>query len=854
MAHIVVALRSVRVTVRRMAPWGTQHMLVSVANLQYAARGLRRAPGVLALAVFCIAVGIGATATMSAVADVLLFRAPPHIDAADRVQRLRVRFVFPGGGPPQLIEMGVPLNDYLALREDRHRIGDVAAYATASLSLDRGSLASPVTAGFASASFFSLLGVRPALGHWFSESRPDGEGDPSQAILSGGLWRRRFGADAAIVGRTVQLGQGTYEIVGVAPSGFRGVDLLPVDVWLPLGAARRELFDQDDRAYHLQERFQLLVRLGSSGAAVPLSTEASAVLQDAYVARFGAKFGAAVAVSGESIIPARAGRWSRDATVALWLAGMAGLVLLVACANVAGLLLVRATRRGREIAIRLALGARRRDLVELLGWEGLLVAAGGGALGLLVAQWGATALQRVLLPGLDDLRAAHSWRVLALAALLSGATGLACGLVPVLQSLRGRIATGLTSGGPRGRPWATSLRTALLTGQIALATTLTAGAVLFLSSWRHLREIQAGITADDVLVLRASLEEHGYRAAEARAVYQRLTARVRALPGVRAASQALTAPFVSRIRWPGVTLPGVDAQLAGEPLLFDLNAVAPGFFSSTGTALLRGRDFEVGERGQVAIINARMASRFWPGRDPVGRCITVTGPGPAGRRPSAGVSDCSRIVAVVEDTRTAGLREPSPLQVYVPLEQWPTPPRVLVLRTAIAAASAVASVRRAIEEDGASLPYVDVRRLAEFLAPEERPWRLAASLFSLFGATALVLAAVGIYGAFSYAVTLRTHELGIRVALGADRADVVRLVTWDGGRIAAFGIALGLVGAVGLGRVMSVLLVETSPTSPALLLAVAAGVSGAVLFALIGPAIRAAALDAAAALRVESAA
>lgn len=822
--------------------------------MRSAIRGLLRAPGLAALAIGCIAIGIGAVTTMSTVVDMLLFRSPPHVHHAAQIRRLKIHLVFPGGSEQQqLTDYGSALNDYLTLDKGLHDAAELAAYTTTALSLDRGATAEPITAGFAGASFFDVLGVRPALGHWYRSARADGSTDPEQVVLSYAIWQRRFGGSRAVIGRTIRVGQGTYQIVAVAPSGFRGVDLSPVDLWLPLGAARQEIFDNDARSYYGAERFQILARFRTGVPDDRARSEASAILQDSYVDRFGAAFGGVVVVSPVSIIPARAGAWSSEAILASWLSAMAGLVLLVACGNVAGLLLVRATERRRAMAVRLALGARRIDLALLLGIEGLVVAGAGGLAGIVLATWAAPMLERVVMPGAAITPLTSDWKILAATAALLVAVGVGCSVLPIVRSMRADYRGLLGGTSSHSGPRTTKRRHILLGGQIALATTLTAAATLFLSSWWHLKGIDLGLAPEHVLVIRANLTDNGYTDEQTARIYESLLMRLRSLPDVRAASVALNAPFVSRTRWPGVTVPGASSD-ANSHQLFDINAVGRDFFASTGTSLLQGHDFTGSENAgneRVVIINARMKRRYWPDADPIGQCITISEPGPARPVATRQGRQCVRIIGVTQDTRTAGPRKQAPMQLYVPLGQWPVVPQTLVLHTRSAASLATPAVRHAIREVDASLPYVDVRSLSELIAPAERPWLLAASLFSLFCAIALALAAAGIYASFSYAVSLRSHELGIRLALGSSRGAVMSLIARSAAKVAALGIFAGLLGAFVVGHVMMRLLIDTSPTSPLLLAATVASVFVVALLAVLAPAYRAATLDPVAVMRAE---
>ncbi len=823
-------------------------------------RGLRRSPGLTATAVLCLAVGIGATTTMAGIVDVLLFRPPAHVRDAAHVAELHFDFVFPGSTRhvPSMIGQGLVYSHFLRLHGDLHSLDRVAGFHKAELSLGRGEAARPVQAGFVTGGFFPLLGVRPGLGRLIASDGTDAaEAGAAPVVLSDDLWRTRFGRDPSILGRRIRVGRGSYTVVGITPAGFRGPEPLhPTELWLPMGAAERELYDGDREAF--TEQSEGLVRvLGRLRPGVPerrVAAEAAGIVRGAYVAYFGERFGDTRVVAALApIIPGLAGARGGDAAVALWLAAVAAVVLLIACANVAGLLLVRAAERRREAAIRLALGATPWRLARLFLAEALVLAAAGGVLGLLLRQWGGSAVRAFLLPQLDAAPGPLDPRVLGVATLVTLATGILCGAAPGAHAWRRDLAGAVAGARGRGGPARQRAQRALLVGQVALAVALVSGAAAFLTSWWHVRRLPLGFAPARVLVGRMPLDALGYDTPEETAAYERMLARVRALPRVREASLAVAPPFVAR-RYAAVEIPGVDRdavrQASRVALGPELHAVGPGFFRATGTRILRGRAFEAGDRAgarDVAIVNERIARTFWPAGDALGRCIRVHRPGPPGAGPP-----CSRIVGIAADTRSVGLREAPDLQVYQPLAQRPDlAPTVLLVRTVGDPAALAAAARRAMQGAGPALPFADVRPWSTYLDPETRPWRLGASMFTLFGAMALALAALGLYAVFSYAVSRRAPELGIRAALGARAADLLGLVVLDGLRLAAAGVVIGVALALALGRLLAGLLLDVHAASPALLGAAAALVLAITALAVAVPGRGAARADPAQVMREE---
>ena len=811
-----------------------------------------------AVAVLCLGIGIGAVTTMGEVVDLLLFRPPPHVHAPGEIVQLHFDFVVPGAparpNAPGAIKLGGRYADYVSLRDSVHVFHSVAGYHTDKLSLGRGATAHPVAAAFVTGTYFPVLGVRPASGRLIGADEVRSMAGVLPAVISYSLWQTQFGGDPAVVGRSITVGKGTYIVVGIAPKGFRGVELLsPMDVWLPIGAAMQEYFPESKNNLTDSEwPIQIIGRLRPEVSQQVVTARAAAMRQAAAAARFGSAMGPARAVATLTpIIPGLHSERTKDTSVALWLTGVAAIVLIIACANVAGLFLIRAADRQREVAMRLALGATSTQLAQLFVIEGLTLAMAGGVIGVLLRQWGGGVIRVFLLPQLGIWNGAFDERTLILSVVMTVATGLACGLVPVLHVRRADIAAAV-AGAPRaGRLRQPHVRSTLLVGQVALAVTLVAGAALFVSSWWNVRGIKLGFSADRVLVGRMRLGEMGYTRAEQRDAYERMLDRVRTLPGVRSVSLASHLPFVSRLGNP-IVIPGVDPEVVRHashiPLGPELNVVSPAFFPSTGTALRRGRLFNDDDRldtEPVAIINEKMARAFWPAGNALGQCIRIKP-----WRPDSSEVPCSRIVGIVTDTKTESLRGDPDLQMYAPLAQRDDiVPDNLVVRTDGDPLSLVAPVRQAMQGAAAGLPFADVKPWAEYLEPELRPWRLGASMFTLFGAVALALAAVGLYGVFSYAVSRRTREMAVRSALGAREADILRMVMVDGLRLSVVGVLIGSLLCLGLGQMLAALLVGVAVASPvALGIAVGAVLSVTVL-AVAMPARRAASIDPAVALR-----
>jgi len=819
-------------------------------------RALRRSPASTIASILCLAIGIGATVTMAGVVDTLLFRAPPHVRDADDVVWLRLHFQFPGGSSlPQLDDGRVSYDGFLALSDGARAIGDVAAYATRDLSLDRGAAAEKVSVAFVTPGFFPLLGVHPALGRFLAADADDaGSPDARSVILAHWLWQQRFGGDSTIVGRTLRVGEGSYVVAGVAPSGFRGVELVRTALWLPASAARDELFHGDDAGFDGIDWLQVIARPMPGLSADRAAAEASAIWQMYAARRFGAGFDAIIATNTESIIPTKNRDLTREASVSLWLAGIAAIVLLIACTNVANLLLIQALERQREMGVRMALGATRAQLTRQLFADGALLCALGGAAALIVCSWSGVAIRAFLLPNIDGIGATIDLRLVLIAAATSALTSIGCATAPAALASRTDVAASLTgSAAVRGGALSRA-RSGLLMGQIALTTALLAGAALFVGSLRSLRAVDLGFDPDRVLVGRMDLEANGYTAEQADAIVLEMLGRVEALPGVERASVARTTPFVGRITWPDFQVPGAQPQ-GGRPGeshdILELNAVTPNYFATMGAVLRRGRDFGATDRGSapVAIINTTMARTYWPDGDALGKCIKVGLPGERGGADSA---PCNIIIGVAHDARTAAPRSAPGPQLYLPFSgRMKLGSPTLLVRTDRDAPATAAAVRRAMQEAAPALPFADVSPLAGYLEPHLRPWRLGAAMFGLFGVVALSLSMVGLYAAFAYSVSRRTKEIGIRVALGARRETILSLVLGEGLRVASVGLLIGVALALAVGRALGSLLVEISWHSPAMLGAIVLLILMTATLAVYLPALRAVRVDAVTALRSE---
>ena len=801
-------------------------------DFRYALRTLARRPGLVAAAIVCLALGIGANATIFGVVDTLLFRPPPLVQNPERVVRLYFRRRLPPFGTTTSSITGYPL--YTRIRESARAFDALAAYTySQSASMGRGVDARRVRVVLASAGYFPLLGVRPALGRFYAadEDRPGG---PAVVVLGYGFWRAAFQGDSGILGRQLQLGRSSYTVVGVAPERFTGVNLENVDAWVPLTASTPELMGPDSLnrgSYFLQ----IIGRLGP-GRAEAAAREATLAFRAEDMYSFGDSN--AVALLGP-VQHARGPEMSQNARVSLWLSAVSVIVLLVACANVANLLLARALQRQREIAVRLALGAARLRLARQLVAESVLLALAGGAAALVVTLWAGPVIRAFLLPDMPAVTSAVDGRVLLFTGGVALLTGFFAGCVPALQVGRADLTPALKAGAGEGRYRPSRLRSALLVGQVALTVTLIVGAGLFVRSLRNVEGQNFGFDPGHTLLATMDLRAAGYSPTEINQLNLRMLARLEVLPGVEAAAATIGHPF----GWAtgcSVSVPGRDSiphLKSGGPYC---QWVTPGYFAAVGTPV-HGRAFTPADRGApVAIINETMARLLWPGQPAIGKCFIGSD------------KRCAEIVGVVPDARRFNAVEDESMHFYVPLtadsSEFIT---ALVMRARGRPEDVVAPVRAAMQQTAANLPYAAVTPLADLVAPSIRPWRLGTTMFGLFAGLALVLAAVGLYGVLSYTVAQRTQEIGIRVAMGAQRGDVLGLTVGQGVRIAALGAAIGALAALAGGRVLSSLLYGVSPRDPLVLLGAATTMLAVAAIASYLPARRATKVDPMVALRYE---
>ena len=799
-----------------------------IQDLRYAVRTLLQSPGFTLVAVLTLALGIGAnTAIFSAVSAALL-RPLPYPDPGRLVAIWGTR-----GSDAQLLTAYTDVVDY---RAQSSSFGDIGIIRGESVNLTGGDSPERVSGEFVSSDVFDVVGVHAALGRSFTrEETTPGRGS-AVVVLSDGLWRNRFGGDPHLLGRTLTLNGQPHVVIGVMPPGYTS-PFGPVDLWMPITSIPTPgTFDRGVRNVWAIGRLRPGVTI--ERAQRDLSAIADRLARDYPAGNTG--IGVAVLSLREQVA-------GRVATALLTLLAAAGLVLLIACANVANLQLARATARRHEMSVRASLGASRRRLLRQLLTESLLLAAVGGACGVLLAAWAVGALVRAVPSGLPALGSVGiDVPVLAFALGTAVLAALLFGLAPALYASRGDLGGALRLREPSGAPARGRLdfRNGLVVAELAVCMVLMASAGVLARSVGRMRQVDPGFDPDRLLTFQFRLPRAKYADAGSREqFFARAVAAVRAVPGVRAAALVGATPFSGNWAFTNYVAEGQPAPAPGRAPAAGFDVVSDGYFATMGIPLVAGREFDAHDRGgtlPVAIVSRELARRSWPGASALGRRIQEVGD-----------SVWRTVVGVVGDTKQRTLGEDPMPRLYVPVLQDPYLFSNVVARTVGDPLAAAAVVRAAIWSVDPDQPVWSVTSLEGLLSRSMGQARFTALLTLGFAALALLLAAIGVYGVMAYAVAQRTREVGIRLAVGAAPSQVVALVFGRGMKVTAVATLLGLAGALAATRLLRSQLFGIAPGDPVTFVAVAAVLAGVALVACWVPARRAAKVDPVVALRSE---
>ncbi|HEV8599724.1 MAG TPA: ABC transporter permease [Gemmatimonadales bacterium] len=782
-------------------------------DVRYALRGLRRSPGFTATVVLTLGLGIGANAAMFSVIDRLMFRPYPMLRDPARVHRVYLQW---NERERTRIVPAYEYARYLDLARGTRSFSQYAGFAEAVLAVGSGALARERQVATVSATFFDFFDVRPALGRFFGAAEDVTPLGAPVVVLSHAFWQAEFGG-RDVIGQTLSVQNLVCTIIGVAPRGFVGVPgSQPPALFMPITTYAGSSQGPDDRVnYYKTYHWGWMSMMVRRKPGVNVEA-AGRDLSQAYLPSWNAErledprlppaeIAKPIAMAG-ALKVAAGPRPGLEARTLLWLTGVAVIVLLIACANVTNLMFARVLRRRREISVRLALGVSRARLVAQSLTESLLLAGLGCCAGILFAQWGGAALRRLFLPADGTLEVLADWRTLAVASACALSTGLLTGLGPALLAVRGDLAGGLKAGAREGTQQRSRLRAGLLILQGALSVILLVGAGLFVRSLQHVRGMRLGYDAEQVLLVRRNLRGAELDDSSLTAMHQRLLTTAQTVPGVEHAAFVSSIPFWSTSST-SLFVAGIDS--VGRLGRFTFQLGTPDYFPTMGTRILRGRSFGAVDRPgtpRVAVVSEGMARVLWPGRDALGQCIRV----------SADTMPCTTVVGIAEDAVQNSVTEEQHLRYYLPLEQvQPAGGHSLLLRMRGNPAVQVEPVRKALQAVMPGETYVTVRPLSELVAGNTRSWQVGATMFVAFGGLALLVAAIGLYGVVSYNVAQRMHELGVRIALGAQTADVVRLVIGQGIRFAVVGVVLGLGVALLLAKPVEPLLFQQTARDPA---------------------------------------
>ncbi|HET9985058.1 MAG TPA: ABC transporter permease [Longimicrobiales bacterium] len=800
-------------------------------DLRYAARRLSRARGFTFVAVLTLALGIGANSAIFSVVNGVLLRPLPY-PGADRLVRLYQL------EPARHNRMPLSGPNFVDYRAQTRSFQEVAAFSVDGFALTGDGEPVQADGVRVSAGFFEVMGVRPALGRTFraEENEP---GRTSEVVLSNGLWQERFGGDPAILGRTVRLDGEAYTVVGVMPAGFD----YPThrQLWVPL------VYDKAFTSPDARGGFWL----DAVGRLRPgVTPEAASQELALLAARIGKEQPGLWSDFGATAISVQEAAVGDLRTPLLILLAAVGLVLLIACANVANLLLARGAVAAGEVAVRSALGAGRGRIVRQLMTESVLLGLVGGVAGLLLGAWGLPLLLKLQPRGIE-LDGVHVDRTVAAftfgVALL---TGLLFGALPAFQATRGDLTASLKEGGRGGMASRRSARarSLLVVAEVALAVMLLAGAGLLLRSFGNLLSVDPGFRPQQTLSFSLALPEADYPSDEkVRLLYESLVERLAAAPGVQAAAGSSTLPMAGRIQRTGLLVPG-ETEQSGVRRVVDVNVVTPDYFRAMGIPLRRGRAFQATDRAgapRAVLLNEVAARRYFAGQDPIGRTISL-----GIRRSESGPLEGGTIVGIVGDTRSRVDEEALPT-VYMPFAQAPYRGLNVVMRTTTEPMSLAGIVRREVRALDPNLPVTELQTVQQLISRSISRPRFFTVLLGIFAAVALALSAVGIFGVISYGVVQRRREIGIRMALGARPANVLALVLGGAARLALGGVVVGLVAAAALTRLMASLLFGVSTRDPMTFAAVAAVLTGVALLASYLPARAAVRVDPQQALRAE---
>jgi predicted permease len=808
----------------------------------YALRGLARAPGFTTTVVLTLALGVGLNAAVFSLLDRVFVRPPAGVAAPHELRRLYIEDAHTAYGDSHIF----PNFNYPFYRAVADAFGSAETVAYTLADSVRPEGGGPlIRRSYVTANYFRLLGVRPTVGRVFGSEEARIETPAHVLVIGERLWRDGFGADPNIVGRHVKTGLLDFTIIGVVPDPFAGLDISAANAWAPLSAFSAGRLSLDGPPWYLGfgNYLRVVARMPTGSSDVVLAAKATAGLRAVELKGYASPANNSVWLG--SLIAARGpAKKDSESSISLRLGAVAIIVLLIACANVANLLSMRANRRRREIAVRQALGVSRWRLYEQVITESLLLALIGGIAALALGAWGGALIRKLLFPSVNWAGGTLDVRAVAFVAIASVVAGIMVGTAPAFAGSRIDIISSLRAGSLEGAYRRSTLGSILLVTQTALSIVLLVGAGLFVRSLAKVEGIDLGFDTPALLFANLGVSPRQRFGPETQPAFQRAAEALRRVPGVQSTTLSNVGPMGG---FAGARLfrPNGDSVVLGDNDSPTFVSVAPDYFTTVGLRLRQGRFFTDADRKgsePVMIVNARMAGAFWPNQTAVGQCLVLSKP----------TDPCVRVVGVVDDAHRMRIIEEPAKQFYVPLAQRLFGAPVLIVRADPRRIGlVVAETRRQLKLAFPEAELSQVRTVSELLERELHPWRLGAQLFTMFGILALVVAAIGVYSVVAYGVSRRTHEMGIRVALGARVADVIGLVVSQGMFIVGLGVGVGVIGALLLGRFVASLLYGVTTRDPVSLVGAIVVLSLCAVAACLVPAWKAARVDPMEALRAE---
>lgn len=805
-------------------------------DLRFGIRTLTKSPGFAIVALLTLALGIGANSAIFSVINAILLR-PLAYPNPDQLVLINHNY--------QKINLKASVSafGYLHYRDNAKSFESIAAMTGWPANLTGEGEPERLTGQTVTANFFELLGAKAAMGRTFAVGE-DSDGKNRVVVLSHGFWQRRFGGDKSILNKTLSLNGENYTVVGVMPPSFqygREIGMI-VDLWAPIVFTPQQVSPDSLTNEFLAVLGRLRTGVSQDQAQAEMRNIASNLRQQ-YMQ-------SADATNWDLLLTSFRQQVVGDISTMLWIVMLVvGFVLLIACANVANLLLARAAARQKEIAVRTALGAGRWRIIRQLLTESVLLSVVGGAFGLLIGYWGVKALVSLnedRIPRANEI--SLDWKVLLFTFGVSIVTGVLFGIVPALQTTRSDLHETLKEGGRSGsaatKQW---IRSSLVVVEIALALAVLVGAGLLVKSFLHVQQVNPGFNPQGMLTMQLSLPATKYSEAPQRAnFYKQVINEVRSLPGVQSVGAISVLPLSGGGSSGSFRIEGRDIP-QGQSMPHGARwAATPDYFKTMGIPLIRGRYFEERDTAEslpVTIIDQSLAQKYWPNEDPVGKRISFEG------TPDKRI--WREIVGIVGHVKHTDLEGESRAQYYMPHQQRPQAGMALVIRTPNDPNALTGSVRGVIKTADGDLPVFRVRTMDQFVADSMTQRKFALLLICVFACLALLLSAIGLYGVMAYSVTQRTHELGLRMALGAQASDVLKLVVKQGMLLAVVGLGLGVVGAIFLSRLMKTMLFNVSATDPLVFVAIALTLAAVALLACFVPARRATKVDPMVALRYE---